>query len=54
MSRLEPMCFFPDSLISDVKGNPKINYEKIKLEFSILHANKGFYSFICLGVWYVR
>ena len=45
MSRLEPMCFFPDSLISDVKGNPKVNYEKIKLEFSILHANKGFYSF---------
>ena len=45
MSRLEPMYFFPDSLISDVKGNPKVNYEKIKLEFSILHANKGFYSF---------
>ena len=45
MSQLEPMYFFPDMLISDIKRNKKKNYEKIKLNFSVLHANKGVYSF---------
>ncbi len=45
MTRLEPKYFFPESLLSDIKRDPKYNYEKIKLEFSIIHAYKGTYSF---------
>ena len=45
MTQLEAKYFFPDMIISDVKGNKKTNYEKLKLNFSILHANKGVYSF---------
>ena len=45
MSQLEPKYFFPDMIISDIKGNKKTNYEKLKLNFSVLHANKGVYSF---------
>ena len=45
MTRLEPKYFFPESLLSDIKRDPKYNYEKIKLEFSIIHAYIGTYSF---------
>ena len=45
MTCLEPKYFFPESLLSDVKKDQKFNYEKIKLEFSIIHADIGTYSF---------
>ena len=45
MTQLEAKYFFPDMIISDIKRNEKTNYEKLKLDFSVLHANKGVYSF---------
>ena len=45
MSLLEPKYYFPEMLIPDVKGNIKKSYEKLKLNFSVLNANKGVYSF---------
>ena len=45
MTLLEPKYFFPESILSDKNRDPKYNYEKIKLEFSIIHAYIGTYSF---------
>ncbi len=45
MTFLEPKYFFPESLLSDIRRDPKYNYEKVKLEFSIIHADVGTYSF---------
>ena len=44
MSTLQSEKFFNDSDISGIKNNESIQYEKIKLEFSILHAEEGSYS----------
>ena len=46
MSKLEPNKFFNDCepLLNKIqKEESKIQYEKVKLEFSILHANEGRY-----------
>ena len=45
MTLLEPKYFFPESILSDKNRDPKYNYAKIKLEFSIIHAYIGTYSF---------
>ena len=45
MTHLEPKYFFPESLLSDVQSEQKHNYEKIKLEFSIINPDVGTYSF---------
>ena len=44
MTFLEPKYFFPESLLSNLKRDPNNNYEKIKLEFSIINADIGTYS----------
>ena len=45
MTHLEPKYFFPESLLSVVTKDQKLNHEKIKLDFSIIHADIGTYSF---------
>ena len=45
MTDLKPEYFFPESLLSDVKKDQKLDYEKIKLDFSIMNADIGAYSF---------
>ena len=44
MSTLQSEKFFNDSEISNIKNSNKNLYEKVKLEFSILHPDEGSYS----------
>ena len=44
MSRLQSEKFFNDSEISGIKNSNGELYEKIKLEFSVLHPDEGSYS----------
>ena len=44
MSRLQSEKFFNDSEISGIKSSNSNLYEKVKLEFSVLHPEEGAYS----------